>query len=100
MAPTISTKEQKGPKMKKLIPEMKHKPYGEDHMVDAFLGLVFFAVSIAQITNKFKDETGIDILDVIRAKGINEMIDKASGRQKDAIVKWLDWIAENLWGLE
>lgn len=86
--------------MKKPMPEMTHKPYGEDYMFDAWLGLVTTTFNEKELRDKFMIETGVNIYDIVTAKGINEMIDKSTGRQKEAVVRWLDWVTVTLWGVE
>lgn len=84
--------------MKKPINGMKHTPFGHEIMGGAWLGLVIYAFSVEDNRNQFKAETGIDISDVVNSKGIKKAIDQATGYEKDAIVKWADWVTKNLWG--
>lgn len=86
--------------MKKPIPEMTKEPFGEDYMFPAWMGLVCHAVNQKVYTDQFKQATGIDILNIVRSKGINAMIDAATGYQKTALIKWCDWVTENIWGEE
>ena len=85
--------------MDKPIPEMKYNPNGEEYLFPAWFDLVNYAVTDELFVSRFKEETDIDILDVINQKGINAMIDEATGYQKEAVVKWCDWVTLNLWGV-
>ena len=84
--------------MKPPIKGMKTKPIGHEVMAGAWLGLVAFALSNENYRAAFKEETEIDISDVINSKGINKMIDQATGYQGQAVAKWCDWVTVNLWG--
>jgi hypothetical protein len=86
--------------MKKPIPEMKHNPLGEDYMIDAWVGLVLYAVNFEANRIKFKTDTGFDIENVLTARGLMALIDEATEFKKTVIVEWCDWVTENLWGLE
>lgn len=82
------------------IEGMKLRPYGEDYMIGAYMSLVMSAYDIELNRKLFKSDTGINIKDVVSAKGLIAMIDESTGYQKDCIVKWCDWVTENLWGIE
>ena len=86
--------------MKRPMPEMKHKPFGADYMFGAWLSLVMSAFDDKETRDNFESDTGINIYDIVTAKGINGMIDKSTGRQKEAIVKWLDWVTLYIWGID
>jgi len=86
--------------MKPPIKGMKTKPIGHEMMTGAWLGLVAFALSNENHRTIFKKETGIDISGVINSKGINRMIDHATGYEGDAVAKWCDWVTVNLWGIK
>ena len=79
---------------------MKHKPYGEDYMVGAWMDFLFFLYRQEWARNEFKTETGIDIRGVLLSGGINKMIDEATGFTRDAVIKWADWVTLNHWGVE
>lgn len=85
--------------MQRPIPEMQHEPYGEDYMFDAWFTFLKFAFGIERYRDQFKEETGIDLLNIIEARGLDKMIDESTGRTKDAVIKWADWVTENLWGI-
>ena len=41
-----------------------------------------------------------DIQAVVDSKGMDKMIDEATGFTKDAVIKWADWVTVNHWGEE
>jgi len=82
------------------IKGMQLKPYGEDYMVGAWLGCLIYTYDIKAQRDLFEKETGIDIYDIVSARGIMQMIDRATGRTSEAIAKWADWVTENIWGVE
>ena len=86
--------------MIKPIEGMKYEPYGEDYMAGAWISFLSFALTVPEYVTDFKKETGVDIQNVLNARGINKMIDEAAGRTKDAIIKWADFITLNYWGIE
>ena len=88
--------------MRKPIQGMKNTPFGEDYMVGAWLGLLIYTSSKIDHWGKvqFKKETNIDIDKILSAKGINTIIDEVTGYQREAVVKWADWVTKNIWGSE
>ena len=87
--------------MKKPIAEMSVTPSGENYlMLPAWKSLVLSTFEDSYMIEIFKLETGIDIKSVVHASDINRMIDEATGKQKDAIVKWCDFVTKLLWGEE
>lgn len=79
---------------------MTATPYGEDHLAPAFISLLLSLYDEEVVRGSFKEETGIDIEDIVSARGINAMIDESTGRTEDALIKWADWVAINYWGIE
>ena len=73
---------------------------GEDYMAGAWLGLIIYAASNADMRLKFHNDTGYDLNSVLKAVGLTKMIDEATGYTKDVMIKWCDWVTENLWGEE
>ena len=86
--------------MKSPIKGMKYRPFGEDHMIGAWVACLEYALTNETLRREFKQETGIDIYDVITATGLKKMIDEATGYQKEAITQLADWVTKNLWGIE
>lgn len=78
----------------------KLRPYGEDYMAPAYLGLVHFVASQIGAIADFEQRTGHDLKSVIKARGMDELIDKASGRQAAVIAAWADYVTEFHWGIE
>lgn len=77
---------------------MTTTPYGSDHQAGPFLAFVCLAYEIEENRIKFKAETGIDIVEIVKALGVRKEIDRVTGRQRDALVKFADWVTVNLWG--
>lgn len=86
--------------MKKPMEAMTVNPYGEDYMAGAFIACSCSLITVDVIRDLFKEDTGIDIEQVIYSSGIARMIDEATGFQESALAKWLDWVAINHWGLK
>jgi len=82
------------------IEGMKTRPYGYDYMAGAWAGLLSWAATVDKFVEEFKAETGYDLRDVLTSRGINKMIDEATGHDKAVVVAWADWVTRNLWGEE
>lgn len=81
------------------IKGMKKRPWGEDFMADDFLSLVDFTLSNPKALRSFKKDTGFDLEQIGAAKGIDAMIDSATGRTAEALASFGDWCCK-LWGEE
>ena len=79
---------------------LKQKPYGYPLMMDAFIGCVSHCISVGGIRDDFKKKTGHDLSSLARSSGINLMIDKASGYQKEVMESFFNYVNENHWGLD
>jgi hypothetical protein len=86
--------------MKKPIEGMKTTPYGEDYMAGGWIGLVEWLVTQDWAVSDFKEKTGHDIISIIKARGIDRMIDKATGHDREVITAWADYVTEYHWGIE
>ena len=86
--------------MKKPIKGMQQRPIGHELLGGAWLGTVIYAFSVEENRDLFEIETGINISDVINAAGLPRAIDHATGFEKEALVKWADWVTKNLWGVK
>ncbi len=86
--------------MNKPIKGMTQIPIGEEYMVPAWVGMVRHALGAEYIKKEFKKETGFDVDHVLKATGINAIIDQKTGYQRDIIAKFADWVTVNLWGVE
>lgn len=86
--------------MKKPIEGMTKTPLGKDEMAPAWAGCFRWALSEKELRSKFRIETGFDVDHVLKATGINAMIDKATGYQKEMVIKFADWVTEKIWGVE
>jgi len=86
-----------------MIEGMKKQPaYTEDNpvMQGAFLACARWASGEKKFTDTFKEDTGYDLLSVIRSAPLESMIDEATGYTKTVFFAWLDWVSENVWGEE
>lgn len=82
------------------IKGMTLRPWGEDYMVDAFIGLVRHLLSVEEAREAFKRSTGYDIMNLVGQPLINQMVDKATGHANTVIAAFGDWVAEKHWGVE
>jgi hypothetical protein len=73
-------------------------PYGLPLMVDAWFACVVWAATMKENTDAFKKETGYDLSNVLRSRGIEQMIDKATGYDRAVVAAWADWVTKNYWG--
>ena len=90
--------------MKPLLDGATVRPVGNDgeewFWHGAYLDTMMFAVSQPGTLAAFKRDTGHDLDSVIKSRGINAMIDEATGYQRKVIVAWFDWFTMNVWGEE
>jgi hypothetical protein len=86
--------------LKKPIDAMTKTPFGEDFLAPVWIGAVWYTYRREDCRELFKQETGIDISEVVKAKGLEAMVDRATGFQAEAIAKWADWVTVNFWGVE
>ena len=71
------------------IGKMTKRPFGEEYMRDAFLGLVHFLISDDEKSKPFYEGwTEQDFKDALTKD------------QKQAFGEFADWVAEHHWGLE
>lgn len=77
---------------------MREIPYGFPQMAGAWVGCVSWALSVPEMRDRFKAETGQDINAIAGASGLDQMIDEATGRTRDVLVAWCDWVTVNVWG--
>jgi hypothetical protein len=74
------------------------EPYGWPLMQDAFFDFVLWAVGQTDMHAQFKKASGHDLESLIPKNGLARMIDEATGRTKDIIGKFIDWLIVNHWG--
>lgn len=79
--------------MPEFIPD---RPY----MAGAFLSCVLWAGGDEAIVARFEKETQQSLTSILRARGLDAEIDKATGHQAKVISGFADWVATNLWGAE
>lgn len=74
--------------------------YGDGVMEGMWIGLLVWAATKNEIVTSFKEETGLDLPNMINSRGINAMIDKATGYDRAVVVAWADFVTKHLWGEE
>lgn len=74
------------------------EPYGLPLMQDAFFDFVLWAVGQTDMLAQFKKDSGYELESLIPKNGLERMIDEATGRTKDIIGKFIDWLIVNHWG--
>ena len=84
----------------KPITGMTTDHYGLPLMAGAWLGCLITAVDLPGAKDAFMAETGHDLSDVLGAKGLDRLIDESTGRTREVVVAWADWVTKNLWGEE
>ena len=80
------------------IAGMKVVPFGLPLMLDAWLGLLYFAIGEREVRARFKCETGYDLDSLAMVAGIDRLVDQATGRDREIIVAFCDWVTVNMWG--
>lgn len=80
------------------IAGMKVAPFGLPEMVDAWVGLLHFAIGEPEVRAQFKAETGHDLDSLAMVAGIDRLVNQATGRDREIIVAFCDWVTVNLWG--
>jgi hypothetical protein len=80
------------------IEGMKTEPYGLPLMSEAWFACVLWAAGKPENLKQFKEETGHDLNDVLKSRGLNKMIDQATGYDRTVIAAWADWVTKNFWG--
>lgn len=73
-------------------------PYGWPLMKDAFLDFASYSISQDEVREQFKKDIGYDLHSIIPKNGLEEMIDKATGRTSDILWQFMDWLIVNQWG--
>jgi hypothetical protein len=84
----------------KPIDFMTKEPAYCDHpfQVGAFVSFVQFALGKPEFREAFTKETGVTLDSVALANPIEQLIDKATGRTKEVLGAFLDWVVIRLWG--
>lgn len=77
---------------------MTSRPYGLPLMAAEYFAFVVWCFRDAECVARFKSETSIDIQEIVSARGIAAAIDVATGRQREAILGFVDWVTRELWG--
>lgn len=77
---------------------MKVAPFGLPEMLDAWVGLLHFAIGEREVRAQFKAETGHDLDAFIGRSALDVLIDQATGHDREAFVAFCDWVTVNMWG--
>lgn len=82
------------------IEGMKTMPYGLPLMFDFWFACCLWAATDPDLQVGFMMDTGYSIQRIIKARGIDALIDKSTGYDKTVVVAWCDWVTANVWGEE
>lgn len=86
--------------MDNFFQDLKVRPDGIDFMPEAWLGCVSWAIGKPEMREQFKQDTGLDLSSLVSRDPISAMIDRQTGRERDMLLKFCDWVTENIWGAE
>lgn len=75
-------------------------PYGMPRLTGAWLGLVTYLAGDPVAQSGFTNDTGLSIGWLADRDAISRMIDTATGRDKQLLIAWCDWVTKNHWGVE
>lgn len=78
-----------------VMPAYLHLPM----MDQFFVNLLFWGLAENDVLDRFKDETGIDMVQFVKLSPLEAMVDRATGYMRDCFVKFADWMALNYWGV-
>ncbi len=74
---------------------------GELPMIEgAFVACVIASAGEPRIIARFEEESKLSLTSVLRAKGLNAMIDESTGYRAKVLASFADWIAVNVWGVD
>lgn len=82
------------------ISGMKKVPYGLPLMSEAWISCCLWALSEENIKKSFKEDTGFNVDNLTSRTPFETLIDQSTGYERDVIITWLDWVTENVWGVE
>lgn len=69
-------------------------------MMGAYMSHLTYCVGKPEIKARFKAETGMDLDRVLMARGLEQMVDKATGHDRATVAAFADWVTEWLWGID
>ena len=72
-------------------------PFGNQ---EAFFSFAVYAIDKSEIINQYKDETGVDLNDLVTRTALDKVIDESTGYTNELMSKFLDWLVINHWGEE
>jgi hypothetical protein len=70
-------------------------PKRDHYMAAAWLALISYVSGNEHYIAEFEKHTGMKF---IFPKGIEGMVDEASGYQEDLVFKFAHWVTKNFWG--
>lgn len=79
---------------------MTKRPFGEQFMEGAWVGCVMHAISEDEPLAQFQKDTGINLKSFAHRGAMIQAIDKTTGYDRFVMLKFLDWVTENVWGEE
>ena len=79
---------------------MTKTPTGWPMMAEAFFDFALMTIREEAVQLAFKDDTGHDLTQFVRGTPLDRLIDQSSGREREVLAGFMDWIAETQWGIE
>lgn len=91
-----------GAKPPALLPEgMTKTPSGRPEWSYSFYAAASWAAGKKEYVRDFRQETGMDITGIVDERTpVHKLIETISGKERETLVAWLDWVAEYVYGLE
>lgn len=69
-------------------------------MMGAWASCLSWAIGEPEIRAAFKEQTGHDLDSIATARGLDKMIDEATGHTRAVMAAWCDWATRNIWGTD
>lgn len=86
--------------MTSLTEDLKYRPYGLPLMLEAWLGCVHWAIGQPEIRDAFRRQEGRDLSVLLNRAPMAQMIDEATGRDREILISFCDWVTVHFWGVE
>lgn len=77
---------------------MTRIPEGWPKMADAYFSFVMYSMNSKDVRLVFREDTGLDIMTLVKVTAIEKLIDETSGYTDSILSKFLDWITIKYWG--
>jgi hypothetical protein len=69
-------------------------------LAPAWASFVNWAITQDGAIDAFKNDTGIDLREIVNASPFEAMVDQATGRPQQYIAAFCDWVTKSQWGVE